>query len=115
MSKSMLLVVLASMSVATLTLWRVHAMNAASVNHFAIFQDPSISFIGGCESAVGSAEEMLPAPWNARTRVHEYGGKSYLPLPDGFAFANFADQRLYRCRMTASAMPWSAGSSGASC
>ena len=36
-------------------------------------------------------------PWNARTRVHEYGGKSYLPLPDGFVFANFADQRLYRC------------------
>ncbi len=40
--------------------------------------------------------ELLPMPWNARTRVHEYGGKSYLPLPDGFVFANFADQRLYR-------------------
>jgi dipeptidyl aminopeptidase/acylaminoacyl peptidase len=38
-------------------------------------------------------------PWNARTRVHEYGGKSYLPLPDGFIFANFGDQRLYRCRV----------------
>ena len=36
-------------------------------------------------------------PWNARTRVHEYGGKSYLPLPGGFVFANFGDQRLYRC------------------
>jgi len=42
--------------------------------------------------------DMLPMPWNARTRVHEYGGKSYLPLPDGFIFANFGDQRLYRCR-----------------
>ena len=50
----------------------------------------------------GIKRDLLPAPWNARTRVHEYGGKSYLPLPDGFAFANFADQRLYRCRMTAS-------------
>jgi dipeptidyl aminopeptidase/acylaminoacyl peptidase len=35
-------------------------------------------------------------PWNARTRVHEYGGRSYLPLPDGLVFANFPDQRLYR-------------------
>ena len=34
-------------------------------------------------------------PWNARTRVHEYGGTSYLPVPAGFIFANFADQRLY--------------------
>jgi dipeptidyl aminopeptidase/acylaminoacyl peptidase len=45
----------------------------------------------------GTNHELLPMPWNARTRVHEYGGKSYLPLPDGFVFANFADQRLYRC------------------
>ena len=50
----------------------------------------------------GEARELLPAPWNARTRVHEYGGKSYLPvsslsLAGGFdlVFANFADQRLY--------------------
>jgi hypothetical protein len=46
----------------------------------------------------GIRRDVLPAPWNARTRVHEYGGRSYLPLPDGFLFANFADQRLYRCR-----------------
>jgi dienelactone hydrolase len=47
---------------------------------------------------------LLSGPWNARTRVHEYGGLSYLPVParDGAAgapaaimFANFADQRLY--------------------
>jgi len=46
----------------------------------------------------GVRRDLLPAPWNARTRVHEYGGQSYLPLPGGFLFANFADQRLYRCR-----------------
>jgi dipeptidyl aminopeptidase/acylaminoacyl peptidase len=46
----------------------------------------------------GVRHDLLPAPWNARTRVHEYGGQSYLPLPDGFLFANFTDQRLYRCR-----------------
>jgi dipeptidyl aminopeptidase/acylaminoacyl peptidase len=46
--------------------------------------------------------ELLPAPWNARNRVQEYGGKSYLAVPSlslagGFdlVFANFADQRLY--------------------
>jgi dipeptidyl aminopeptidase/acylaminoacyl peptidase len=46
----------------------------------------------------GIRHDLLPVAWNARTRVHEYGGQSYLPLSDGFLFANFADQRLYRCR-----------------
>jgi dipeptidyl aminopeptidase/acylaminoacyl peptidase len=52
--------------------------------------------------ADGQTREVLPAPWNARTRVHEYGGKAYLPVPVsapgggfGLVFANFADQRLY--------------------
>lgn len=44
--------------------------------------------------------DLLPAPWNARTRVHEYGGTSWIPVPGptGFdlVFVNFADQRLYR-------------------
>ena len=46
----------------------------------------------------GVSRDLLPAPWSARTRVHEYGGRSYLPLADGFVFANFTDQRLYRSR-----------------
>jgi dipeptidyl aminopeptidase/acylaminoacyl peptidase len=50
--------------------------------------------------------ELLAAPWYARTRVHEYGGKSYLPVPSGagfdLVFANFSDQRLYRLSDTAS-------------
>jgi dipeptidyl aminopeptidase/acylaminoacyl peptidase len=50
--------------------------------------------------ADGRTRDLLPAPWSARTRVHEYGGKAYLPVPasgGGFrlVFANFADQRLY--------------------
>src|ERR1700722_14273373 len=45
----------------------------------------------------GGRRALPAAPWNARPRVHEYGGQSYLPLRDGFLFANFADQRLYRC------------------
>jgi dipeptidyl aminopeptidase/acylaminoacyl peptidase len=58
--------------------------------------------------------DLLAAPWNARTRVHEYGGLSFLPMLHGghldvdaataatgasedgaIVFANFADQRLY--------------------
>ncbi|HEX9525981.1 MAG TPA: hypothetical protein VF951_00665, partial [Streptosporangiaceae bacterium] len=57
---------------------------------------------------------LLPAPWTARTRVHEYGGISYLPVPSPvvtatlggagqvsdeadipIVFANLDDQRLY--------------------
>ncbi len=42
-------------------------------------------------------EDLLPVPWNARTRVHEYGGTSWLPLPGGaLVFAELRDQRLYR-------------------
>ena len=40
---------------------------------------------------------MLPAPWNARTRVHEYGGGRWLAPADGtLVFTEFTDQRLYR-------------------
>ncbi|GIH92053.1 prolyl oligopeptidase family serine peptidase [Planobispora siamensis] len=51
-------------------------------------------------SADGSRRELLAAPWNARTRVHEYGGRSYVVVPGdgsghGVVFANLADQRLY--------------------
>jgi dipeptidyl aminopeptidase/acylaminoacyl peptidase len=69
-------------------------------------------------SADAAATALLPAPWSARTRVHEYGGLSYLPVPSQVAeatlaasagqeagsgsspeppivFANFSDQRLY--------------------
>ncbi|WP_194911556.1 S9 family peptidase [Catenulispora rubra] len=44
--------------------------------------------------------ELLPAPWYARTRVHEYGGRSWIAIPEdggpALVFANFADQRVYR-------------------
>ncbi len=45
--------------------------------------------------------DLLPAPWNARTRVHEYGGLCWLPLPlsgsePGLVFSEWTDQRLYR-------------------
>jgi dipeptidyl aminopeptidase/acylaminoacyl peptidase len=44
----------------------------------------------------GQITELTNAPFNVRTRVHEYGGGSYI-VGQGVAYAsNFADQRLYR-------------------
>ena len=45
----------------------------------------------------GDVVDVLPAPWNARTRVHEYGGGAWAVSDDGrLVFAEFSDQRLYR-------------------
>ena len=43
-----------------------------------------------------SDEEMTPAPFNARTRVHEYGGGAYVPASGTVYFSNFSDNRIYR-------------------
>lgn len=44
----------------------------------------------------GHTFDLTPSPFNARTRVHEYGGGSFV-INDGVIwFSNFADQRLYR-------------------
>ncbi|GAB2467022.1 S9 family peptidase [Jatrophihabitans fulvus] len=47
--------------------------------------------------ADGSPVDVLPAPWNARTRVHEYGGGAWTVVDGALVFAEFRDQRLYRC------------------
>ena len=44
----------------------------------------------------GQSADITPAPFNVRTRVHEYGGGSYLIHQGTVYFSNFADQRLYR-------------------
>ncbi|RPI07591.1 MAG: S9 family peptidase, partial [Zetaproteobacteria bacterium] len=46
----------------------------------------------------GNIADCMPQGFNARTRVHEYGGGSYLVGDDALFFANFADQRVYRTR-----------------
>lgn len=46
-------------------------------------------------SSSGAAVDRLPAPFSARTRVHEYGGGAWWPGADGVYFANWSDQRLY--------------------
>lgn len=44
----------------------------------------------------GQPTDVTPAPFNVRTRVHEYGGHSYLVHHGEVFFSNYADQRLYR-------------------
>ena len=47
-------------------------------------------------TADGVCTDVNQSPFNARTRVHEYGGGDYV-VSQGIAyFSNFSDQRLYR-------------------
>lgn len=46
--------------------------------------------------AGGRQEDVTPAGFNARTRVHEYGSGDYTVHDGVVYFSNFADQRLYR-------------------
>src|SRR6266516_934387 len=41
----------------------------------------------------GKPRQLLPAPWNTRTRVHEYGGRAYLPVRAGKPGSRAARQR----------------------
>ena len=53
----------------------------------------------------GKIEDAIPEGFNARTRVHEYGGGSYT-VNDGVTyFSNFADQRVYQCSQGNDAIP----------
>jgi dipeptidyl aminopeptidase/acylaminoacyl peptidase len=47
-------------------------------------------------SADGTVTDVLPGPWNARTRVHEYGGGAWTVSGGTLWFTEFSDQRLYR-------------------
>jgi dipeptidyl aminopeptidase/acylaminoacyl peptidase len=44
----------------------------------------------------GQVRDVTPQPFNARTRVHEYGGGAFRVDRGTVYFSNFEDQRLYR-------------------
>jgi dipeptidyl aminopeptidase/acylaminoacyl peptidase len=44
----------------------------------------------------GSTTDLTPPPFNVRSRVHEYGGGSYVVTGGVVVFSNFGDGRLYR-------------------
>jgi dipeptidyl aminopeptidase/acylaminoacyl peptidase len=47
---------------------------------------------------VRNGVDVLPPPWNARTRVHEYGGGSWWVAEGTLWFTHWDDQRVYRFR-----------------
>ena len=53
-------------------------------------------------------EEITPAPFNVRSRVHEYGGGAYTVSGNSVFFSHFADNRLYRKDGDAQAQPFTA-------
>ena len=49
-------------------------------------------------AADGTRTEINAPPFNARSRVHEYGGRSYLVVDDVVYFSHFADHCIYAAR-----------------
>jgi dipeptidyl aminopeptidase/acylaminoacyl peptidase len=43
----------------------------------------------------GKITDVTPAPFNVRTRVHEYGGAAFAVARGAIYFSHFADQRIY--------------------
>lgn len=61
---------------------------------------------GGRTAVLRESGQILPAPWNARSRVHEYGGGAWMASADGVLFfVEFADQRVWRLDPGAEPVP----------
>ena len=56
-----------------------------------------------------SAQELTPAPFNVRTRVHEYGGGALLAAGGTVWFSHFADNRIYKMEGDGEPVALSAG------
>ena len=55
--------------------------------------------------ATGQRRDVNPAPFNIRTRVHEYGGDAWLLHGPAAYFVNFSDQQVYKVALQAGAEP----------
>jgi dipeptidyl aminopeptidase/acylaminoacyl peptidase len=49
-------------------------------------------------TADGKIEDVLPAPFSARTTANEYGGGAFLAAGGVVYFSNYADQRIWRVK-----------------
>ena len=58
----------------------------------------------------GGFDDVTPAPFNVRSRVHEYGGGAYAVSGDRIWFSNFEDDRVYMQAGTAAPAPLTAES-----
>jgi dipeptidyl aminopeptidase/acylaminoacyl peptidase len=56
----------------------------------------------GRSVVVRAGRDLTPAPFNVRTRVHEYGGGAWTVAHGTLFFSHDADQRLYRLNPNAS-------------
>ena len=56
-------------------------------------------------SSSNQVMDVTPKPFNARTRVHEYGGGAYTVAEGTIYFSNFDDQRLYRQQLDSTPVP----------
>jgi dipeptidyl aminopeptidase/acylaminoacyl peptidase len=47
-------------------------------------------------TADGRLQDLIPAPWSARSRVHEYGGGAFTVADGTVWFVHYGDHHLYR-------------------
>lgn len=60
----------------------------------------------------GTVSDLLPAPWNARSRVHEYGGGSWTEASGSLIFVEKSDQRIWTLRPEAAPTPLTPADTG---
>lgn len=62
------------------------------------------------QTADGVVKDITPPPFNVRTRVHEYGGGSFVIADGTIYFSNFSDRRIYQQKSDSEPQPLTAES-----